>query len=34
MQMLEHEFPKRFGLAWMNARCPPKPLYHSPSSTG
>jgi len=21
-------------LAWMNARCPPKPLYHSPSSAG
>jgi len=23
-----------FGLAWMNARCPPKPLCHSPSSAG
>jgi len=23
-----------FGLAWINARCPPKLLYHSPSSTG
>jgi len=23
-----------FGLAWTNARCPTKPLYHSPSSTG
>jgi len=23
-----------FGLAWLDARCPPKPLYHSPSSTG
>jgi len=23
-----------FGLAWINARCPPKPLSHSPSSTG
>jgi len=23
-----------FGLAWINARCPPKPLYHSPSSAG
>jgi len=21
-------------LAWVNARCPPKPLYHSPSSAG
>jgi len=21
-------------LAWINARCPPKLLYHSPSSTG
>jgi len=21
-------------LAWINAKCPPKPLYHSPSSTG
>jgi len=21
-------------LAWINARCPPKPLYHSPSSIG
>jgi len=21
-------------MAWINARCPPKPLYHSPSSTG
>jgi len=21
-------------LAWINARCPPKPLYHSPSSAG
>jgi len=23
-----------FGLAWINARCPPKRLYHSPSSAG
>jgi len=23
-----------FGLAWINVRCPPKPLYHSPSSNG
>jgi len=23
-----------FGLAWINARCPPKPLYYSSSSTG
>jgi len=23
-----------FGLAWINARCPPKPLHHSPSSAG
>jgi len=23
-----------FGLAWINARCPPKPLYRSPSSAG
>jgi len=23
-----------FGLAWINVKCPPKPLYHSPSSTG
>jgi len=23
-----------FDLAWINARCPPKLLYHSPSSTG
>jgi len=23
-----------FGLAWINAECPPKPPYHSPSSTG
>jgi len=22
-----------FSLAWINARCPPKPLDHSPSST-
>jgi len=22
------------GLAWLDARCPPKPLYHSPSSAG
>jgi len=22
------------GLAWINARHPPKPFYHSPSSTG
>jgi len=22
------------GLAWLNARCPQKPCYHSPSSTG
>jgi len=21
-------------LAWINARCPPKPLFHSPSSAG
>jgi len=21
-------------LAWINARCPPKPLYHCPSSAG
>jgi len=21
-------------LAWLNTRCPQKPLYHSPSSTG
>jgi len=21
-------------LAWINATCPPKPLYHSPSSAG
>jgi len=21
-------------MAWINSRCPPKPLYHSPSSTG
>jgi len=25
---------KCFGLAWINAKCPPKPLYHSPSSAG
>jgi len=25
---------KCFGVAWINARCPPKPLYHCPSSTG
>jgi len=24
--------PGAFGLAWINARCPPKLLYHSPSS--
>jgi len=23
-----------FGLVWINARCPPKPLYHYLSSTG
>jgi len=23
-----------FGLAWINARCPPKPHYHSPSPAG
>jgi len=23
-----------YGLAWVNARCPPKPLYHSASSAG
>jgi len=23
-----------FGLAWINARCPRKPLCHSPSSAG
>jgi len=23
-----------FGLAWINARCPPKLLYRSPSSNG
>jgi len=23
-----------FGLVWINARCPPKLLYHSPSSAG
>jgi len=23
-----------FDLAWINVRCPPKLLYHSPSSTG
>jgi len=23
-----------FGLAWINAKCPPKRLYHSPSSAG
>ena len=23
-----------FGMAWINARCPPKPLYCSPSSAG
>jgi len=23
-----------FGLAWKNARCPQKTLYHSPSSAG
>ena len=23
-----------FGLAWLDATCPPKPLHHSPSSTG
>ena len=23
-----------FGLAWINARCPPKLLCHSPSSAG
>jgi len=23
-----------FGLGWINARCPQKPLYHSPSSAG
>jgi len=23
-----------YGLAWMNASCLPKPLYHSPSSAG
>jgi len=28
------EYPACFGLAWINARCPPKLLYHSPSSTG
>jgi len=27
-------FTRCFGLAWINARCPPKPLYHSPSSAG
>jgi len=21
-------------MAWISARCPPKPLYHSPSSAG
>jgi len=26
--------PLCFGLAWTNARCPPKRLYHSPSSAG
>jgi len=25
---------KCFGLAWIHARCPPKPLYYSPSSAG
>jgi len=25
--------PMCFDLAWINARSPPKPLYHSPSST-
>jgi len=23
-----------FGLAWINARCPPKLLWHCPSSAG
>jgi len=23
-----------FSLAWINSRCPPKPLYHSTSSAG
>jgi len=26
--------PSCHGLAWLDAGCPPKPLYHSPSSTG
>jgi len=25
-----HVLDECFGLAWINARCPPKPLYHSP----
>jgi len=28
------EFYVCYGLAWINARCPPKPLYHSPYSAG
>jgi len=27
-------FSPGFGLAWINATYPPKPLYHSPSSAG
>jgi len=27
-------FKHCFGLAWINARCPTKPLYHCPSSAG
>jgi len=32
--LLELSLEFCFGLAWINARCPSKPLYHSPSSTG
>jgi len=28
------QHPVCFGLAWINARCPPKLLYHCPSSAG
>jgi len=30
----KNQLPDCGGLAWLDARCPPKPLYHSPSSAG
>jgi len=32
--MLKQEMPNVEGWPWLDARCPPKLLYHSPSSAG